>query len=110
MKIFKNAENTTTEVFPTHDFISLLEEENGCLAGCHTGLLFYRQEDYLQGGTHEDQEGFYVLEGTGMALVGEEEFPLKPGCCFIVPPGFYHAIKKDKDSEGVKLFFFHAAV
>jgi len=96
--------------YEEYDYIALLSEENGCQAGCRTGLLLYRQEEYRQGGVHEDQEGFFVLEGTGKALVGEREFSLSPGSCFIVPPGLYHSIKKDQTCKFIKLFFFHAAV
>lgn len=70
----------------------------------------YTQEEYKQGNTHEDQEGFYVLEGAGKALVGDNEIMLHPGVCFIVPPGFYHSIKKNAGCKYVKLFFFHAAI
>ena len=93
-----------------YDFIPLLSAENGCLAGCSAGLLVYTQEEFRQGGVHEDQEGFFVLEGRGRALIGESEFPLSPGSCFIVPPGLYHSIKKDPACVHIKLFFFHAAV
>jgi mannose-6-phosphate isomerase-like protein (cupin superfamily) len=70
----------------------------------------YTKAEYGQSNTHTDQEGFYVLEGTGKALVGDSELLLRPGICFIVPPGFGHAIKKDDSCEYIKLFFFHAAV
>ncbi|MEW6550251.1 MAG: cupin domain-containing protein [Spirochaetota bacterium] len=96
--------------FGEYAYIPLLSEENGCRAGCRTGLLSYFQEEYGQGGVHEDQEGFFVLEGTGKAQVGEREFSLSPGSCFIVPPGLRHAIKKDPACDHIKLFFFHAAV
>jgi mannose-6-phosphate isomerase-like protein (cupin superfamily) len=88
----------------------LLDETNGCLAGCKTGLLSYTQEEYIQGGVHDDQEGFYVLEGSGSAKIGDTEFNLEAGTCFIVPPGLYHSIKKAKDVPCIKLFFFHAAI
>jgi len=96
--------------YEEYDYIPLLSEENGCQAGCRTGLLLYRQEEYRQGGVHEDQEGFFVLEGTGKAMVGENELSLSPGACFIVPPGLYHSIRKDLTCDYIKLFFFHAAV
>ena len=96
--------------YEEYDYIPLLSEENGCQAGCRTGLLLYTQEEYRQGGVHKDQEGFFVLEGTGKAMVGENEFPLSPGACFIVPPGLYHSIRKDLTCDHIKLFFFHAAV
>ena len=110
MQIFINQADISPVKFKEYEYIPLLTEENGCQAGCRTGLLVYTQVEYIQGGTHEDQEGFYVLEGAGRALVGESEFPLSPGTCFIVPPGFYHSIKRDIPCEYIKMFFFHAAV
>lgn len=92
------------------DYIQLLDDSYGAVANCVAGVLSYTQEEFIQGGIHEDQEGFYVLEGTGLALVGDMEFPLSPGSCFMVPAGYYHAIKKDKDVPHIKLFFFHAAI
>jgi gentisate 1,2-dioxygenase len=109
-RILVHESDAAPEKFPEYEYIPLLSEANGCLAGCRTGILLYRQEQYLQGGAHEDQEGFFVLEGTGGAQIGEQEFPLSPGACFIVPPGLYHSIRKDPSCEYIKLFFFHAAV
>ena len=103
------AEAPTTQ-FPDYLFRQLLGPEDGTLAGCCCGILEYTQQAYNQGGIHEDQECFYVLNGTGTALVGEEEFPLRPGDCFHVPPHHYHAIKRDESCPHIRLFFFHAAV
>lgn len=110
MQIFINSADVSPVEFEQYEYIPLLSAENGCQAGCRTGLLMYTQLEYIQGGVHEDQEGFYVLEGIGKALVGENEFPLFPGTCFIVPPGLYHSIKRDAECDYIKLFFFHAAV
>lgn len=110
MKLYVNQADISPIKFEEYEYIPLLTEENGCQAGCRTGLLMYTQLEYKQGGIHEDQEVFYVLEGTGSALVGESEFKLYPGICFIVPPSLYHSIKRDKECDYVKMFFFHAAV
>jgi len=50
------------------------------------------------------------MQGQGYAKVGDEEFPISPGSCFIVLPGHYHSIKKDLSVPCIKLFYFHAAV
>lgn len=110
MRMLVNQSEISPVKFEEYDYIPLLSEENGCLAGCRTGLLLYTQEEYRQGGVHEDQEGFFVLDGRGKAIVGEKEMTLSPGSCFIVPPGLYHSIKKDPTCNQIKLFFFHAAV
>ena len=110
MELLVNQTDVSPVNFVEYDYIPLLSEENGCRAGCRTGLLLYTQEEYRQGGVHEDQEGFFVLEGRGKAMIGEKELSLSPGACFIVPPGLYHSIKRDSEYEYIKLFFFHAAV
>lgn len=104
-----NAKDLDTHVFEQYDYTQLLTEKNGCLAGCRTGILSYRQTEYIQGGVHDDQEGFYVLEGYGSAKVGDEEFPISPGSCFIAPARKYHYIRRAPECPFVKLFFFHAA-
>lgn len=110
MKCWSKEESCKREIFPSHDFQDLLTTQNGCVAGCHAGILSYRQIEFLQGGTHEDQEGFFVLEGSGFARVGGETFPLRPGTAFLAPAGVPHFIRRDDSCEAVKLFFFHAAV
>ncbi|MDI6602060.1 MAG: cupin domain-containing protein [Thermoanaerobacteraceae bacterium] len=110
MKLYVNANKVNAIKYEGYYYVKLLDAEDGCSGGCKTGLLMYTQEQYSQGGIHDDQEGFFVLEGTGRALVGDEEFEIEPGVCFIVPPGTYHYIKKDKESHFVKLFFFHAGI
>ena len=96
--------------FPEYVFRPLLGPDAGTLGGCTCGILEYTQTEFKQGGVHEDQEVFYVLEGRGEALVGEERFPLREGDCFHVSPGLWHYIKRDEDSAAIKLFFFHAAI
>lgn len=110
MQIFIDQTDISPVKFDEYEYTPLLNEENGCQAGCRAGLLMYTQLEYIQGGVHEDQEGFYVLEGTGKAIVAKNEFLLSPGICFIVPPRHYHAIKRDAECDFIKLFFFHAAV
>ncbi len=104
-----SSEAPTTQ-FPEYVFRPLLGPDAGTLAGCTCGILEYTQTEFKQGGVHEDQEVFYVLEGSGEALVGEECFPLREGDCFHVAPGLYHYIKRDEGSPAIKLFFFHAAI
>ena len=110
MSLYTKETDSQRVVFDEYRFIPLLDQENGCQAGCRCGILEYTQLDYLQGGTHEDQEVFFVLSGTGLAVVGDQEIPLSPGVCFVAPPGRYHSIKRDQTVPCVRLFFFHAAV
>lgn len=88
----------------------LLDESSGCVNGSSCGVSFYVREEYGVPQSHDDQEGFFVLEGYGKALVGGEELALEPGMCFMVPAHVPHIMKKDKGCPVCKVFWFHAAV
>lgn len=89
---------------------TLLDERHGCVNGCRCGISVYTRDEYAGANAHEDQEGFFVLEGRGKALIGGEELVMEPGICFVVPAGVPHAMKRDKDCEACKVFWFHGAV
>lgn len=89
---------------------TLLDERHGCVNGCRLGISVYVYDDYGIANTHEDQEGFFVLEGRGMALIDGEELILEPGMAFMIPAGMPHAMKKDKDYDYCKVLWFHGAV
>jgi len=110
MKLLVKPEEKEAEKRDGCAFTRLLTQENGCTSGCMSGIAVYTKDEYIPGGVHKDQEGFYVLEGTGTARVGEEELPLSPGFSFYVPPGVYHTVKRDSSCSAIKLFLFHAAV
>lgn len=93
-----------------HYSYDLLDEQNGCTAGCKTGVSLYTCVDYQQPGNHDDQEGFFVLDGKGFARIGEDEIELYPGISFIVPAGTEHSVKSSSDDIGIKVFWFHAAI
>lgn len=88
----------------------LLDSSNGCVKGCCAGTAFYSLTEYSTPGVHEDQEGFYVLEGTGWAKVGNEEFRIEHGTSFMAPAGTPHTMKRDSDSVPIKVFWFHSAI
>lgn len=88
----------------------MLTEDQGCIKGCRSGINYIYNEEYLTPGVHEDQEGFLVMEGTGVAKVGEEEFKLEPDMCFIAAKGVAHCMKKDPEVKFLKVFWFHSAV
>ena len=94
---------------PGHMGALLLSEEHGCVAGFCVGVSEYVCDEYPKPGVHEDQEGFYVVGGRGMAKVGDEEIELKPGVVFLAKAGVAHAIKKTGD-EPVKVIWAHGAV
>ncbi len=88
----------------------LLGEEQGCVNGCCCGVSIYTSKEYGEAAAHDDQEGFYVLEGKGFALINGEELALEQGMSFMVPAHIKHVMKAAADSEACKVFWFHAAV
>ena len=86
----------------------LLTEANGCVHDCMTGITHNCLCDYPAPQAHPFQEGFYVVSGTGIAKVGDQEFPLRPGVSFLAPAGVYHAVKTDDPAVPVIVFWFHA--
>jgi len=88
----------------------LIGQDNGATRGFCLGVSSYYLETYTEPGVHDDQEGFYVLEGTGKAKVGDEEFEIRPGSAFIAQKGVPHSIKKDSGSMPVKVLWTHGAV
>ena len=89
---------------------TLLDERHGCVNGAKCGVTFQTKEEYGKSSAHDDQEGFFVLEGHGKALIGDEEIELRPGVAFMVPAHVEHVMKRDRDCEVCKLFWYHASV
>ena len=88
----------------------LIGADHGATRGYCIGIAIYDKEEYNPPGIHEDQEGFYVLSGRGMAKVGGEEFPIRPGTAFIAQKGVPHQVKKAPGAKPVKLLWSHGAV
>jgi len=88
----------------------LIGKDNGATSGFCMGVSYYALTEYGKSGVHDDQEGFYVLQGYGMAKVGNEEFPVKPGSCFIANKGVPHTMKRDAASQPIKVLWCHGAV
>lgn len=47
---------------------------------------------------HAVEEGFYVLEGNGVAVVGDEERPISAGSFCVMPAGQWHSIRNTGSS------------
>jgi mannose-6-phosphate isomerase-like protein (cupin superfamily) len=105
---------SVNDVKPTfnngHYSYNLLDERNGCVNHCRTGLSVYTTADYRSPGIHDDQEGFFVLDGYGYAAIDHEEIRLEPNMSFIVPAGVEHSIKSDSDENPVRVFWFHSSI
>ncbi len=89
---------------------TLVNASHGAVLGFSMGLVYYDNLEYLAPGVHDDQEGFYILAGTGMAQVGETEFPIRLGSSFLAPKGVPHRIKRNAESVPVKVLYAHGAV
>jgi len=90
--------------------VKFIGEANGCTRGFCMGIGVYRSEEYNPPGIHEDQEGFYVIQGEGFARVGDEEFAIKPGTFFVALKGVPHSVKAAKGKGPVKVLWAHGAV
>jgi mannose-6-phosphate isomerase-like protein (cupin superfamily) len=88
----------------------LLGDEHGAECGFCVGISYYDADQYVAPGVHEDQEGFYVLEGTGTADVGGAEFSIRPGSSFLAAKGVPHRIRRDPASGPIKVLWTHGAV
>lgn len=83
---------------------TLLDEDQGCVKGCRMGVSLYRNTEYHMPQKHDDQEGFFVLDGKGYALIDGEEIPLLPGTAFMVPAHTDHVIRRDPSVTAVRFY------
>ena len=88
----------------------LIGSQHGAVQGFCLGVAVYDQVEYNPPGVHDDQEGFYVLEGRGMACVGAEDFEIRPGSAFIAAKGVPHSMKRHPDSGPIRVLYAHGAV
>ncbi len=77
--------------------------------GVMSGMMYCDAMEYGVCSTHDDQEGFLVLEGHGKFRIGDEEISVCPDMAILIPPHVLHGFKKDSDSPDMKIFYFHAA-
>ena len=110
MSYFVNRKDVQGVQMEGHVSFPMLTESHGCVAGFSSGITIYTTTEYPTPGVHQDQEGFVVMEGTGWARVGDEEYRLEPDVCFIAPAGVEHTIRRDSDAEHVKVCWFHGAI
>lgn len=109
MKYYNSKENAVEQYSGGgHGSYLLLDESNGCENQCATGISYYKSTEYTEKAYHDFQEGFYVISGTGMAAVGEQEFSIREGMTFIVPKHTAHQLKAEKRDVPLYVFWFHA--
>ena len=101
--IEKQGENQRTYRF--------LTTENGCVNGCASGTTIYANTEFSDHpGAHDDQEGFYVLEGEGFAKLDDLVFPIKAGDSFVALAGVKHTLRTKEGCTPVKVFWFHSGI
>ena len=106
-----NHEDQVTQTRDTHlSGAELIGPEHGAVNGYSLGIAIYFMDTYNEPGIHDDQEGFYVVEGSGQARVGDDEFDIRPGSAFIAAKGVPHSIKRNPDSGPIKVVWSHGPV
>ena len=109
MAIHQQESDVAKQPGPGQKSALLVGEAQGCTNGFCMGVAVYHCEEYDTPGVHEDQEGFCVVSGRGMARVGDEEFPVAPGTVFLAARGVPHAIRRT-GQDPVKVIWAHGAV
>jgi mannose-6-phosphate isomerase-like protein (cupin superfamily) len=94
-------------VHPATTSYRMLDVQHGCVNGFRCGITVFMSTEYL---LDADQEGFVVLEGTGWAIVGDEEQHVSPGDCFLAPAGVAHGVRRDANVSHIKTCWFHGAI
>jgi mannose-6-phosphate isomerase-like protein (cupin superfamily) len=111
MKYYVNLKDVKEGRKEPYKSFYLLDGNNGCVAGCRTGISIHSNTEWSTNDIHHDtQEGFLVLEGTGWARVGDSEFRIEPEVSIIAPADKVHNFKRAPSSKPIKLFWFHAAI
>ncbi len=90
-----------------HASCVLLGTEQGCPDSCSAGVSVYDSPDFAPAQQHPFHEGFFVAEGDGAALVGDEIFEIHAGTSFFVPKQVQHTLRCTGEIP-VKVFWFHA--
>ncbi|AEV29239.1 cupin domain-containing protein [Sphaerochaeta pleomorpha str. Grapes] len=101
-----NREPKVIKNFPGAISQIVFDEENSPITGFSAMVNEFQNTEFLPFGIHEDNEGFFVLEGTGSMIVADEEFAISAGFSMIVPAHTVHAIRKTGEAK-LKIFLFH---
>jgi mannose-6-phosphate isomerase-like protein (cupin superfamily) len=81
--------------------------ENTPISNSTSSLGIYQTEEYPPMGIHDDNEGFFVVDGHGKVQLGDIETDISPNMAFFAPAGVPHSIKKDPGSSDLKIFLYH---
>jgi mannose-6-phosphate isomerase-like protein (cupin superfamily) len=86
-------------------FRYLVNEEAGCADV--TQFVGIVQPCRAPDHSHHYDEVGYIIEGEGVAHIGDEHVPLRPGSCFHLPPEQVHCIENDGSSVMRIMGVFH---
>jgi putative monooxygenase len=64
---------------------------------------------FLPPHTHNAEEAFYIFEGSGLAIVGTEEFPVEAGTAILASTGVPHGFKNNTQKP-FKLTCFYPVI
>lgn len=79
------------------------------IKGAKAGIMLCDDVEYGDLGDHDDQEGFYIIAGTGFALIDGKEYRVAKDTVILLQAHMLHTFKRDSDSVPLKIFWFHAA-
>ena len=109
-RLYINEKDIEKAVFADRWSKDLINEKLfGTTAGFSLGIAEYSVKEFGKPGIHEDQEAIYIISGYGEYMLGDEIFPVSPGCAIYVPPNKNHCVRCTTD-EPVKLIYAHGAV
>ena len=98
------------EVFTdTNSVVSypLFDAGNAPVSGCAVMVNHFRNRAYPADlGVHDDNEGFYVVEGTGKYIIRGREYDLRAGTSMFAPAGMPHGLKNTGEGPLV-VFIYH---
>ncbi len=107
MKYFSKADMNAPKPAPGATNYPIFLDGTAPCEGCNASVNFYECKEYPVPGVHEDNEGFYVVKGSGWAKVAQEECPIEAGTFFYAPAGVPHAIRKNPDCPELEVVLFH---
>ena len=109
-RLYINEKDIEKSVFPDRWSKDLVNEKLfKTTAGFSLGVAEYSLKEFGKPGIHKDQEAIYIISGYGEYMLGEEIFPVSPGCAVYVPPNTNHCVRCTTD-EPVKLIYTHGAI
>lgn len=87
---------------------TLLDPEAGA-AAVTLGELILDPGAELPLHRHRVEEAFFIIEGQGTLLLGEETVPIGAGDALLAPAGAAHGFRNDSDSP-LRMTFFYPTV